>query len=204
MSQERPLTIPCPIRFTPYTTYYNSFFLLRTPVTISGQLAEIGYSQSSELTLNSRYSNLSVTFRSISSNIETALKKYGVSHVSSFWCEQVPLFQVNFSSEYELRKFLLKQQAVQSELASLFSAKLAEHDPTVTPGAPPRDIPTTVQTQLFLISPDAVKKDARVVAVTLENHSTCMTLWKGSELFDFGALFRVYRLDPSKLPQQGR
>ena len=121
--------------------------------------------------------------------------------MSNFWCEQVPLFQVNFSSEYKLRKFLLAQQAVQSELASLFSAKLAEHDPTATP---PRDIPTTVQTQLLLISPDAVKKDARVVAVTLENHSTCMTLWKESELFDFGALFRVYRLNSSKLPQQGR
>ena len=203
MSQERLPILPSQLRFTPYTTYYSSFFLLRTPVTISGQPAEIGYSQSSELTLNSRYPNLGVTFRSISSNLETVLKKYGVSHVSSFWCEQVPLFQVNFSSEYKLRKFLLAQQRVQSELATLFSAKLAEHDPTATPGAPPHDIPTTVQTQLFLISPDAVKKDARVVAVTLENHSTCMTLWKESELFDFGALFRVYRLGPSKLHQQG-
>ena len=188
--------------FTPHTTYHNSFFLLRIPVTVSGHLAEIGYSQSSELTLNSHCPSLSVSFHSISTNLKTVLMKYGVSHVGTFWYEHVPLFQVVFSSENGLEKFLRAQQKVQSELASLFYAKLAKHSPTATPGAPPCDIPATVQTQLFLISPDAIKKDAQVLAVTLENHSTCMTLWKESELFDFKSLFR-HHLAVSKIQNEG-
>ena len=183
------------LRFTPYTTYYNSFFLLRTSVTISGQLAEIGYSQSSELTLtDSHYPDLSVSFLSIYNNLETILKKYGVSHISNFLYEEVPLFQVNFS-EHGLRKFVDSKQEIQTALEFLFSEEFSK---LPTPGAPP----PTVQTQLFLISPDAVKKGAKVIAVTLENHSTCMTLWKESELFDYRSLFHDQE-DSSNNQKQG-
>ena len=54
-------------------------------------------------------------------------------------------------------------------------------------------LPTCVQLQLFLVRPDAVTKDARVVEVTLENHSACMALFKESEMFDYWSLIRAYR-----------
>ena len=54
-------------------------------------------------------------------------------------------------------------------------------------------LPTHVQLQLFLVCPDAVTKEARVVEVTLENHSACIALFKESEMFDYWSLFRAYR-----------
>ena len=47
---------------------------------------------------------------------------------------------------------------------------------------------TCVQLQLFVVSPDTVTKDARVVEVTLENHSACMALSNESEMFDYTGL----------------
>ncbi len=182
---------PNRLRFSPYSTYYGSFFLLRASVTICGQQAVIEYSTSGELTLNCRNPSLSVPLPSISAKVEDIIKKYGVSHVGNFFCEDVPLYQVSFSSEYNLRKFLKVRPRVQSELASLFSAVFSEVQAAVSPTVPSQPVPTAVQTRLFLVSPDVLKKDARVANVTLENSSTCVTLWKESELFEFDSLFRV-------------
>ncbi len=200
---DRPELEPIRVRFTPYSTYYSSFFLLRTSVTIYEQQAVIDYT-SGELSLSCRNPSLSVPFPSISAKLEDTLKKYGVSHVGSFFCEDVPLYQVSFPSEYNLRQFLRVRSTVQSELASLFSEAFSEVQAAASPTVSSQPVPTAVQTHLFLVSPDALKKDAQIDNVTLENCSTSMTLWKESELFDFGALFRVYRLDPSKLPGGGR
>ena len=64
-------------------------------------------------------------------------------------------------------------------------------------------LPTHVQLQLFLVRPDAVTKDARVVEVTLENHSACMALFKESEMFDYWSLFRAYRTKIKETLTQG-
>jgi len=64
-------------------------------------------------------------------------------------------------------------------------------------------ITTTVQAEVFLINPDVVKKDAQVLPVTLENYASCLAIWKESEVFDFGSLFRTYRIVRSKIPDQG-
>ena len=54
------------------------------------------------------------------------------------------------------------------------------------------------------MTPDAATKNcAQPREVTLENHSSCMAVWKESEVFDFGDVFRVYRIDPAKLQDQG-
>ena len=192
---------PTQLRFTAYSTYYGSFFVLRMAVTINGQQAVIEYSLSGELTLNSRNPKHGIPFSSIFADLEAVLKKNGVTGVGNFFCEDVPLYEVVFSSNHTLRNFLRSKPKVQSELASLFSSKF---QPSLPPTSPSQPIPAFVETNLFLISPDMVKKDARIVHVTPENCSTCMSLWKESELFDFDSLFRVYRLDPSKLPGQGK
>ncbi len=195
---------PSQLRFTPYSAYHSSFFLLRTSVTICGQQAVIEYTTSGQLTLNCRNPSLSVAFPSFFAKVEEILKKYGVSNVGNFFCEDVPLYQVSFPSEHHMRQFLQVRPRVQTELASLLSATFSEVQSAASHIVPDQSAPTAVQTELFLISPDTLKKDAQVVNVTLENCSTCMILWKESELFDFGSLFRVYRLDPSKLPGGGR
>ena len=190
MSSKQPpshtQTIPSPIRLTPHTAYYNNFFLLRTPVTVNGQPAQVGWSSRGELTLNCRYPNLSLSLHSIRATLEEVVKTHGVSRVGDVCCEQVPLFPVSFSSEYNLRKFLLHRDTVQQQLGSLFPK-----------------LPTQVKLQLFLVTPDTVVKDARVMEVTLENHSACMAVFKESEMFDYWSLFQPYRTGLNETPSQG-
>ena len=197
-------------QFPVHTTYYNSFFVLRTEVILNGQPAEIGCSDDSELTLCCRYFALpgtystarpSVSFPSISVEVEDILKRHGVFEVDKFFCEDSPLYQVTFSSEYGLENFLMKKDTVEKEMAALISDKL---QPPQQAGAAATLVPTRVNATLFLVSPDAATKNcAQPREVTLENHSSCMAVWKESEVFDFGDLFRVYRLDPAKLQDQG-
>ena len=188
MSSEKPPShtqiLPSQLRLTPHTAYYSSFFLLRTLVTVNGQPAQIGCSSGGELTLSCRYPNLSLPLHSIQASLKKVVKTHGVSRVGDVCCEQAPLFPVSFSSEYTLRKFLLHRDTAQQQLESLF----------------PQKLPTHVQLQLFLVSPDVVVKDARVVEVTLENHSACMTLFKESEMFDYWSLLRAYRTGLNKTP----
>ena len=188
MSSEKPASrtqiLPSQLRLTPHTAYYSSFFLLRTPVTVNGQPAQIECSSGGELTLSCRYPNLSLPLHSIQASLKKVVKTHGVSRVGDVCCEQVPLFPVSFSSEYTLRKFLLHRGTAQQQLESLF----------------PKKFPTHVQLQLFLVSPNVVVKDARVMEVTLENHSACMALFKESEMFDYWSLFQAYRTGFNKTP----
>ena len=186
MSSEKPPSstqiLPSQLRLTPHTTYYSSFFLLRIQVTLNGQPAQVGCSSGGELTLSCYYPSLSLPLHSIQASLENVVKTYGVSRVGDVCCEQLPLFPVTFFSEYSLRKFLLHRNTAQQQVGSFFTNKL----------------PTYVQLQLFLVIPDAVAKDARVMEVTLENHSACMALFKESEMFDYWSLFQAYRTGLSK------
>ena len=190
MSCEKPPSrtqiITSKLRLTPHTAYYSSFFLLRTPVTVNGQPAQLEWSSGGELTLSCRYPKLTLPLHSIRASLQEVVKYHGVFRVGDVCCEQVPLFPVSFSSEYNLTKFLLHKDTIQQQLGSLFPK-----------------LPTQVKLQLFLVTPDAVVKDARVMEVTLENHSACMALFKESELFDYWSLFRPYRTSLNKTPSQG-
>ena len=190
MSSEKPPSrtqiIPSKLRLTTHTAYYSSFFLLRTPVTVNGQPAQLEWSSEGELTLSCHYPNLSLPLHSIRASLQEVVKNHGVSRVGDVCCEQVPLFPVSFSSEYNLRKFLLHRDTIQQQLGSLFPK-----------------LPTTVKLQLFLVTPDAVVKDARVMEVTLENHSACMAVFKESEMFDYWSLFRPNKTGLNKIPSQG-
>lgn len=195
---------PSKLHFPTHTTYYSSFFLLRLPLTINGQPAEIGCSADNELTLNCRYvsSRIAVgefTFSSISAQLEDLMKKYGVFEVPHIYCEEVPLFEITFCSELGLKRFLQSKERVENELAALISTNLMLSGQQ---GVGP-SITTTVQAEVFLINPDVVKKDAQVLPVTLENYASCLAIWKESEVFDFGSLFRTYRIVRSKIPDQG-
>jgi len=218
---------PSPLRLTTHNTYYSSFFLLRTPVTINGQSAQVGCSSEGELTLSCRYPSLSLPLHSIRASLEEVVKTRGVSRVGDIHCEEVPLFPVSFSSENNLRKFLINRDSAQQQLESLFPVRLptrhqrsasdwstpdqqpssdqstSDLQPTSSQQPASDQLPTHVQMQLFLVSPDAVTKDARVVEVTLENHSACMALFKESEMFDYWSLFRAYRTKINKTPSQG-
>ena len=186
MSSEEPLCrtkiLPNQLRLTAHTTYYSSFFLLRMQITVNSQPTQVGWSSVGELTLSCRYPSLSLPLQSIRASLEEVVKTSGVSRVGDILCEEVPLFPVSFSSEYNLRKFLISRETAQQQLESLFPVMFPLHcqqpgsDQLTNVQQPSSNnqqagdrLLTYVQLQLFLVSPDAVTKDARVVEVTLEN-----------------------------------
>ena len=152
----RTQIISSKLRLTPHTAYYNNFFLLRTPVTVNGQPAQLGWSSDGELTFSCRYPKLTLPLHSIRASLEEVVKTHGVSRVGDDYCEQVPLFPVSFSSEYNLRKFLLHKDTIQQQLGSLFPK-----------------FPTQVKLQLFLVTPDTVVKDR-----TMHLDSSQATMYK--------------------------
>ena len=178
------------------TSFKSAFFLLRVPIIINGQPATIGCSEGM-LTLNSHsHPSLSITFDALFTDVSAVVRKHGIAHITNNWCEDVPLFELKFSTPAEMKRFVRSAEKVQNELEAIISAKLAEKqgasDPSSIHPIPPVVV---VPTEVFLLTPDYAKNDSDLVLVTSDNLSTCLTLWKKSEVFmiDFRARFRAYR-----------
>ena len=187
---------PTQLKSSPYTTFYQSFYLLRVPLTIGGQPAQITIANDGHLTIGCRYPAVSITFDSLTTEVETIVKKYGVKGVSNYWCEDVPLFELRLSSQDNLKKFLQSEEKVQKELAFRVAAKLAEQ-------RSPDPVAVYAHTDVYMLTPCPESNDAHIVRVSSENLATCTTLWRESEVFNFGALFRAFRMDRKSIPNQG-
>ena len=185
------------LRSSPYTNFYQSFYLLRVPLSIGGQLAQITISNDGHLTIGCRYPAVSITFDSLISEVDTIVKEYGVKGVSNYWCEDVPLFELKMPSQDNLKRLLQSEERVQKELASRVAAKLAEQQRSSEPVA------LYAHTEVYMLTPRPENNDAHIVQVSSENLATCATLWKESEVFNFGALFRAFRMDRKSIPNQG-
>ena len=175
-----------------FTAYTNSFFLLRVPLMINEQLSAIGCSEG-RLTLNSRYPSLGITFDSLFSDVNAVVKKYGISEITNHWIEDVPLFELKYSSPDGMAKFIRSAEMVQNEIASRISARLALASGFTSPHQC-QHFPVVVHTEVFLITPDLASKDADLKLVTSENLSICIAMQKKSEVVNFGALFRRYKI----------
>ena len=58
-------------------------------------------------------------------------------------------------------------------------------------------------TKVYMLTPRPESNDAHIVRVLPENLATCTTLWRESEVFNFGDLFRAFRMDRKSIPNQG-
>ena len=177
----------------PHQSYSNGFFLLRMPLIINRQPAEIGYNDKGMLTLDCRYPSLRITFDSILNDVSTVVEKYGLSGITNYWCEDVPLFQLRFSTPNGMKRFISTAEMVQNELASKISERFAEQQRIFHPNTSQANLPIIVHMEVFLVTPDPVNRDAVLSVVTAESLSACLRLWRESIVFDFGALFRAYR-----------
>ena len=83
------------------------------------------------------------------------------------------------------------------DLAALFSQYLPQL------AAEPCPLSCEVETEVFLIAPDAKQKDARVIRVTKDNCYDCLTIWKDSDVFEVGPLFRCYQFNPERTLPKG-
>ena len=188
---------PSQLRSSPHTGYYLTFFVLKTPLIMNGQPAQIT-SDDGHLTLSCRNPPVTITFDSLVTEFYAVVKKYGLEGVSNYWCEEVPLFELKVSSQRGLKKFLRLQDQLQNELASRISANLTKKQQSAGP-----IIVVYAHSEVHMLTPRLETKDAKVLVVTSENIDTCATIWRESEVFNFGALYRAMRIDCQAIPNQG-
>ena len=179
--------------FKIHTSYHNSFFILRTPIHINGlpvQIRDTG--QGPVLSFTQSGVTISVKLWEISRLVGPVFYNHGVYHVDTFYHGQFPLFQVAFPSEASLKRFLLASEAVSSEVESALSEMFMQRAQSSEPGKALDSTPLSVQAEvdLFLVSPSHEKRKAtNVHRITLTNFSVCTSLWKNSEVFEFGQVF---------------
>ncbi len=191
------------LRLNPFTTYYNSFFILRPILTVNGQRTEVGCSPKRELTINCHSQNVSITFDSLYNIVDAAVKKYGLTGIANSWCEDVSLFQLKFTNPDSLRRFVRSSEHIENEIALRVSNALGDQVMATDRQHTARlKIPVAVDMGVFLLIPDSLKKEVKIVQLSLENITTCLTLWRESEVFNFGAAFRSYRMEPSERGHQ--
>ena len=54
-----------------------------------------------------------------------------------------------------------------------------------------------------MLTPLPEGKHATIIRVTSENLAKCTTEWTESEVFNFGALFRAFRMERKEIPKKG-
>ena len=73
------------------------------------------------------------------------------------------------------------------------TGKLQEGVPDASP-----QLLVQVASEIYLVIPDNVVKDRKLVGINKKNFISGMDLLAGSAVFDFGAAFRAYRFNPSQ------
>ena len=186
---------PFPLNLTQlktFTSVTNAFFLLRVPLTISGQPVTIGSSKGMLTLTDSKYPCRNITFDTLFKCVSAVAKKYGIS-VTNSWCDDAPLFELRHSTSEGMKNFVRSAEKVQNELASRISAHFTERPAASHPSTTHPLV--MVHSKVFLLTPDPINKSAGLVLVTPENLSTCLVHWEESKIFKFADLFRPYRMD---------
>ena len=179
-------------RVSPHT-YHLNFFLLRVPISIRGQPAQIN-SDRGHLTIGCPL--VSITFDSLITEVDNIVKKYGLEGVSNYWCDDVPLFELKLFSPDDLRRLLRSEEIVRNELTSRIAAALAKKSSDIGE--------VYAHTELYMLTPHPESKDARIIQVSSEKDlDTCITIWD-SEVFNFEALFHAFRAAREDTSNQGK
>jgi len=110
---------------------------------------------------------------------ETKLSSSGL-HISNYWCDDVPVFQLNVSSADNLKKLLCSKSQLQKQLTSNLSRMFKKRSQV------------QLQSDVFLVLPSASDSDGQIVHVTLDNAAECMARWERSAVFTFQAVFKQW------------
>ena len=167
-----------------YKTYFRGFFLLRTTVIISGQPAQIRSNEQGWLTLRCPTTNANITFGDLYTKVSAALQEYRGIHISNYWCDETPLFQLNVSSLNSLKTLLKSESKLQKQLTAQISQLFKETE-------------VQLQSQLFLVVPSASSSDEKIFHVTVDNAAESMARWERSAEFTFQDVFQQWN-DHSK------
>ena len=184
-------------RSSPHTTYYQSFFLLRVPLVVNDQPAQIS-SDDGHLTISCRYPQVSITFDTLTTEVNAVVKKYGLKGVSNYWYEDVPLFELKLSSQDGFKRFIYSKGKVQNELTSRVASKLAQQQRLPNLSA------VSMHTEVYMLTPRPERNDASIIQVSSQNFAECTTTWRESKVFDFRTQFHEYRKDSKGILKPGK
>lgn len=179
------------------TTFYSNLFLLRTEVVINGQCAVIGADEKGWLTLNSRYPQVGVTFDSLVTDVNDVLQRHGMEAVTNYWCEEMPLFELKVSSQDSLKRFLRLEEKIKEELASKIASRMTAQLQSPDSSILSPSLHVLVQPRVYLLVPDYTTSNGKTIPIKKENITASMKLFGDSNVFDFGALFRAARTNPT-------
>ena len=183
-----------------HAALYGSFFLLRTEVVINGQQALIVPDGEGWLTLNCRYPEVGVSFDSLVTDVNEIMYRHGMKAVIECLYGEVPLFKIKVTSKKDLEKLVSLERKIKRDLASRIAAHMtAELDHSASPSS----LHVQVEPQVYLLIPDYVTKDVKIIRVTKDNVPLCMALFQESKVFDFDAAFRASRIN-STMEDRGK
>ena len=100
-------------------------------------------------------------------------------------------------SQDNLKRLLRSEERVQKELESRITAELTQQQQSPDPVAVYADA------EVYMLTPLPDGKDASITRVTSENLAKCTIEWRESEVFNFGALFRAFRMKGRAIPKKG-
>ena len=163
-----------------HKAYFSGFFLLQTSVIINGQPAQIVPNKQGWLTLRCSSTNAAVTFDEVYTKVTEVLHMFSGIEVSNYWCNDVPLFQLNVSSTDSLQKLLKSNSKLQKELTAQIS-QLFEKGSHVQ-----------LQPKVFLILPGVSSCNGKIIHVTPENAVQSMMHWEESAAFTFQDIFQQW------------
>ena len=108
------------------------------------------------------------------------MQKYNGIHISNYWGDDVPLFQLNVSSADSLQKLLKSKSNLQKDLTQQISQLFKKRTQI------------QLQPQVFLILPSASGGKGKIVHVTADNAAQSMAEWEGSAAFTFQDVFQQW------------
>ena len=187
------------------TTYYNRFFMLRVPVRVNERTVEISMSNKNVLQLTSRYPKVSVSFDSVITLVDDAVRHHGVSGVCRGWCEnEAPVFDLAIRPGDNLSKLLHTKEELHAKLGRKMHALLSQGLVEVDSGVVSLPLSSlSVKTELFMVTPNASNSSVVLVPVTADNLLASLDLWRKSAVFDFGAAFTAHRVEPTRAEDEG-
>ena len=164
---------------------------------INGQLAVVESDKKGWLTLNSRNPKVGVTFDSLVTDVNEVLRSHGMEGVTNYWCEEAPLFELKVSSHSDLKKLLHLEKKIKKDFASKIAAKMITQLQSPDQSTPPPSLHVQVQPQVFPLVPSCATNNVRITRISKENIAICMSLFGDSKMFEFEAIFRAFRTNPT-------
>ena len=176
-----------------HTSEYESYFILSTEVSIDNerlQLVERPESSNNMiLVLHCPHLDFSITQQSLMKAVGRACTQHSVYNIARMKCATCPLFEVEFRTERSFETFFDATESGNLKCSLQESlSELMKKDKSLCVYAGQLE----VTVKLYLLNPNFVSKDPLLKQVTRENHKECITSFKRSKYFDFGALVRCY------------